>query len=107
MELEEALAEEEKRRGRPEGATEGVAGGSTGTGRAGEEGEDVGVVEHSSIRPMWLLKFFMGWGARWSARATVAGGNGQKDASGSSKEPSVSPERKDSEGLVEESRKDR
>ncbi|KAF9009063.1 hypothetical protein BDQ17DRAFT_1422232 [Cyathus striatus] len=29
-----------------------------------EDEEDV--VEHSSIKPMWLLRFFMGWGARWS-----------------------------------------
>lgn len=31
-----------------------------------EEEEDV--VEHSGIKPMWLLRFFMGWGARWSAK---------------------------------------
>ena len=29
-------------------------------------------VEHSSIRPMWLLKFFMGWGAMWTARTAAA-----------------------------------
>ncbi|TFK28726.1 hypothetical protein FA15DRAFT_583568 [Coprinopsis marcescibilis] len=28
-----------------------------------------GDAEHSSIRPIWLLRFFVGWGARWSARA--------------------------------------
>ncbi|KDR83721.1 hypothetical protein GALMADRAFT_150799 [Galerina marginata CBS 339.88] len=34
-----------------------------------EEGE---VVEHPGIKPMWLLRFFTSWGARWSA-ATAAG----------------------------------
>jgi len=26
-----------------------------------------GVVEHSEIKPIWLLRFFTSWGARWSA----------------------------------------
>jgi len=26
-----------------------------------------GVVEHSGIKPIWLLRFFTSWGARWSA----------------------------------------
>jgi len=25
------------------------------------------VVEHSGIKPIWLLRFFTSWGARWSA----------------------------------------
>lgn len=104
MDLEEVLAEEE--RVRNEGAVGGAAGG-TGKGREGEDAE-VDVVEHSSIRPMWLLRFFMGWGARWSARATVTGSINQKGPSGgNSKESSVSPERKGDERSGEESRKDR
>lgn len=39
-------------------------------GQEMEDGENV--VEHSSIRPMWLLKFFMGWGAMWTARTAAA-----------------------------------
>jgi len=30
-------------------------------------GEEADVVEHPSIKPMWLLRFFTSWGARWSA----------------------------------------
>ncbi|KAK7061736.1 hypothetical protein R3P38DRAFT_2831259 [Favolaschia claudopus] len=29
--------------------------------------EDEEVVKHTSIRPMWLLRFFTSWGARWGA----------------------------------------
>jgi len=36
------------------------------------DGEGENVVEHSSIRPMWLLRFFMGWGQRWSATTPTA-----------------------------------
>jgi len=32
---------------------------------ANEEEEDV--VAHPGIKPMWLLRFFTSWGARWSA----------------------------------------
>ena len=32
-----------------------------------EEEEDV--VEHPGIKPMWLLRFFTSWGARWGAAA--------------------------------------
>jgi hypothetical protein len=34
--------------------------------RVEEEEEDV--VEHPGIKPMWLLRFFTSWGARWSAK---------------------------------------
>jgi hypothetical protein len=50
-----------------------------------QEMEDAeNAVEHSSIRPMWLLKFFMGWGAMWTARtaataATVNAGSSSPD----------------------------
>ncbi|KAF9485336.1 hypothetical protein BDN70DRAFT_910221 [Pholiota conissans] len=41
---------------------------------AAEEAEDEegDVVEHPGIKPMWLLRFFTSWGARWSAVATSA-----------------------------------
>lgn len=35
----------------------------------GEDEEDV--VEHPSIKPMWLLRLFTRWGARWGAHPTV------------------------------------
>lgn len=34
----------------------------------GEEEENV--VKHPTIKPMWLLRFFTSWGARWSAAAS-------------------------------------
>ncbi|TFK43512.1 hypothetical protein BDQ12DRAFT_622506 [Crucibulum laeve] len=34
-----------------------------------EDEEDV--VEHPGIKPMWLLRFFTRWGAKWSAAATI------------------------------------
>jgi hypothetical protein len=34
--------------------------------RVEEEEEDV--VKHPGIKPMWLLRFFTSWGARWSAK---------------------------------------
>lgn len=34
-----------------------------------EEEEDV--VAHPAIKPMWLLRFFTSWGARWSASAST------------------------------------
>lgn len=37
----------------------------------GAEEDEEDVVEHPGIKPMWLLRFFTSWGARWSA-ATAA-----------------------------------
>ena len=38
----------------------------------GVEEEDEGdVVEHSSLKPTWLLRFFTSWGARWGASAAI------------------------------------
>lgn len=33
--------------------------------------EEDEVVEHPGIKPMWLLRFFTSWGARWSAAPLV------------------------------------
>ncbi|KAF9453007.1 hypothetical protein P691DRAFT_116995 [Macrolepiota fuliginosa MF-IS2] len=50
------------------------------------EDEEENVVEHPSIKPMWLLRFFTSWGARWNglmvggstqAAQAQAQGNGQ------------------------------
>jgi hypothetical protein len=97
MELDEY--EEDERRRAMFDEVDGVHGVGSVKERGGEP--EVEVVEHSSIRPMWLLRFFMGWGARWSARAAPAG------IPTGSMEPSVSSERQESEGVIEESRKDR
>ncbi|KAF9534307.1 hypothetical protein CPB83DRAFT_844022 [Crepidotus variabilis] len=57
-----------------------------------EEVEDGDVVEHPGIKPMWLLRFFTSWGARWSA-ATItkvpnsAGVTGAKDEDATLKSP--------------------
>lgn len=34
-----------------------------------QEEDEEDVVEHSGIKPMWLLRFFTSWGARWGAAA--------------------------------------
>ncbi|KAF7301688.1 hypothetical protein MIND_00734300 [Mycena indigotica] len=34
--------------------------------------EDKEVVTHPSIRPMWLLRFFTSWGAKWATQPDVA-----------------------------------
>lgn len=36
-----------------------------------EEEEDDDLVAHPGIKPMWLLRFFTSWGARWSASAST------------------------------------
>ena len=36
-----------------------------------EEVGDEDVVEHPGMKPMWLLRFFTGWSARWSAAAAA------------------------------------
>ena len=39
----------------------------------GVEEEDEGdVVEHPSLKPTWLLRFFTSWGARWGASAAIS-----------------------------------
>lgn len=38
-----------------------------------QEEEEEDVVEHPGIKPMWLLRFFTSWGARWGAAATHTG----------------------------------
>lgn len=56
-----------------------------------EDEEDV--VEHSSIKPMWLLRLFTRWGARWGAHPTIIQAeqhlttNGQDSATSSALEP--------------------
>ena len=56
-----------------------------------EDEEDI--VEHSSIRPMWLLRLFTRWGARWGAHPTVIQTeqhlttNGQDSVTSSALEP--------------------
>jgi hypothetical protein len=37
-----------------------------------EKEEEGDVVAHPGIKPMWLLRFFTSWGARWSASAATA-----------------------------------
>lgn len=39
-----------------------------------EEEAEGNVVEHPGIKPMWLLRFFTSWGARWSAAAAAPNG---------------------------------
>ncbi|KAF9567298.1 hypothetical protein CPC08DRAFT_703209 [Agrocybe pediades] len=69
------------------------------------EEEEGDVVEHPGIKPMWLLRFFTSWGARWSAAAAAAPATGSGGTSGvtsaspgeaetSSKATSPSPEEK-------------
>ncbi|CAA7259773.1 unnamed protein product [Cyclocybe aegerita] len=48
-----------------------------------EDEEDV--VEHPGMKPMWLLRFFTSWGARWSAAASTPA---------STSAPAMSKERK-------------
>ncbi|KAF8351438.1 hypothetical protein F5887DRAFT_937473 [Amanita rubescens] len=52
-----------------------------------EDEEDV--VEHSSIKPMWLLRLFTRWGARWGAHPTEQHltTNGQDSVTSSALEP--------------------
>jgi hypothetical protein len=38
------------------------------------------VVEHPGIKPMWLLRFFTSWGARWGSGALSRDGNDNGDA---------------------------
>ncbi|KAG6897456.1 hypothetical protein C0992_001456 [Termitomyces sp. T32_za158] len=37
-----------------------------------EEDEDEDVVQHPGIKPMWLLRFFTSWGARWGVFAATS-----------------------------------
>lgn len=46
------------------------------------EDEEEDVVEHPSIKPMWLLRFFTSWGARWN---TLKVGGAQAGAQGNGK----------------------
>jgi hypothetical protein len=51
-----------------------------------EEEEDV--VEHPGIKPMWLLRFFTSWGARWGA-AAPSGGQDDKKRTEKAKSPDI------------------
>lgn len=64
-EEEEALAALGAYLDGPASAVEAAAG-------AGPPEEEEGaVVAHPGIKPMWLLRFFTSWGARWSAAAST------------------------------------
>ncbi|KAF8897553.1 hypothetical protein BD779DRAFT_1491482 [Infundibulicybe gibba] len=41
--------------------------------------DQVGVVEHPGIKPMWLLRMFTSWGARWGAASPAAAGTPKDD----------------------------
>ncbi|KAJ3505946.1 hypothetical protein NLJ89_g7150 [Agrocybe chaxingu] len=49
-----------------------------------EDEEDV--VEHPGMKPMWLLRFFTSWGARWSAAASAPA---PTSASAAGREPKI------------------
>ena len=36
-----------------------------------EEEDEEDAVEHPSLKPTWLLRFFTSWGARWGASAAI------------------------------------
>ena len=36
-----------------------------------EDEDEEDVVEHPSLKPTWLLKFFTSWGARWGASTAI------------------------------------
>lgn len=37
-----------------------------------EEEDEEDVVQHPSLKPTWLLRFFTSWGARWGASAAIS-----------------------------------
>ncbi|KAF8076409.1 hypothetical protein FPV67DRAFT_1604951 [Lyophyllum atratum] len=53
-----------------------------------EDEEDV--VEHPGIKPMWLLRFFTSWGARWGAPAAVT--QPKEDGAGKATIPETTPQ---------------
>lgn len=62
------------------------------------EGEEADVVENPSIRPMWLLRFFASWGARWSA-LRVGGAQASATTQGSDAAPAEGSEEITQKGL--------
>ncbi|KAF5363541.1 hypothetical protein D9756_000366 [Leucocoprinus leucothites] len=52
------------------------------------EEDEENVVEHPGIKPMWLLRFFTSWGARWSA-LRVGSGQQQTAAATQDSEPAT------------------
>jgi hypothetical protein len=36
-----------------------------------EEEDEEDVVDHPSLKPTWLLRFFTSWGAKWGASAAI------------------------------------
>lgn len=54
-----------------------------------EEDDDEDVVEHPGIKPMWLLRFFTSWGARWSAATSTPAPTQDPSAAVSGKDESV------------------
>lgn len=68
----ESEAEEEEALAALGAYLDGPAGALEAAGGMGLPGEEEGaVVAHPSIKPMWLLRFFTSWGARWSAAASA------------------------------------
>ncbi|KAF5388112.1 hypothetical protein D9615_000428 [Tricholomella constricta] len=63
--------------GRTESEAEEEAPGIPYLGSQEEEEEDV--VQHPGIKPMWLLRFFTSWGARWGAPTPSAAQSGEND----------------------------
>jgi hypothetical protein len=51
------------------------------------EEEDEDVVEHPGIKPMWLLRFFTSWGARWSAKKEEPAKESSEPPQDNAKEP--------------------
>ncbi|KAG5652466.1 hypothetical protein H0H81_004962 [Sphagnurus paluster] len=66
--------------GRTESEAEEEAPGIPFLGVQEEDEEDV--VEHSGIKPMWLLRFFTSWGARWGTQSAAAAVPSEDDSGG-------------------------
>jgi len=50
---------------------EAVLGDLVGFPEGVEEEDEEDVVQHPSLKPTWLLRFFTSWGARWGASAAL------------------------------------
>lgn len=58
-------------RDEPEVEEEAALGGLVEFPEGVEEEDEEDVVQHPSLKPTWLLRFFTSWGARWGASAVM------------------------------------
>ncbi|KAG6854767.1 hypothetical protein C0991_001194 [Blastosporella zonata] len=70
-----------------------------------DEEDEEEVVQHPGIKPMWLLRFFTSWGARWGASSSAAAEPSEKETPNDTSGTNAKGEQENGHSAANKSRK--